>query len=45
MDEFGAQFGASRQLVYQWEMGRSRPTPAVLDHMGITVEYIAKIKG
>jgi DNA-binding transcriptional regulator YiaG len=43
MEEFGRPYAASRQLVYQWEVGRSRPTPAVLEQMGIEVIYIAKI--
>lgn len=44
MEEFGRPFGASKQLVFHWESGRSRPRPEVLEQMGITVTYHAKQK-
>jgi len=41
--EFARRFGVSRQLVHQWETGRSHPSPEVLEAVGIEVIYRTRI--
>jgi DNA-binding transcriptional regulator YiaG len=44
MEEFGRPFGASKQLVFHWESGRSRPRPEVLQKMGVKIIYSAQVE-
>ena len=40
LEEFGAAYGASKQLVSNWDAGRSKPNAETLALMGIQVVYV-----
>lgn len=42
--EFARYCGVHRQLVYQWERGKSKPSDAIMEYLGIRVKYVVARK-
>jgi len=43
-EELAAKYKVTRQLVFLWEHGLSKPSPAIMKDLGIAVTYELKVK-